>query len=122
MLATRHHIGEYGEHRTSWMSAKSVAFACIFSIMILIFARHLRRHQVLPLNSPKHWTEFNWPFVGSAIRFFRHRVDMVFEAQKSPTSGAFSILVGGKHVVVLTGDIGRKTFFETKDLNLPQGY
>lgn len=39
---------------------------------------------------------------------------------KSPT-GIFSFFVGKKHVVSVSGEVGRKTFYESKDLNLSAG-
>ncbi|KAH8742415.1 cytochrome P450 [Diaporthe sp. PMI_573] len=47
---------------------------------------------------------------------------MVLEGRDFSASGAFSMFIGTKHVVVLSGQAGRKTFFQTKGLSLPQGF
>ncbi|KAI3391020.1 hypothetical protein diail_8115 [Diaporthe ilicicola] len=71
---------------------------------------------------PKPWTLYHWPVVGSSIRFFSKRVDMVLEGRDSSANGSFSMFIGTKHVVVLSGEAGRKAFFQTKGLSLPQGF
>lgn len=103
-----------------WLSPISLAM----SLAVFLFAQYALGFYNQPSASkpfPKQWTLYHWPVFGSAIRFFSKRVDMVFEGREASPNGAFSMFIGTKHVVVLSGEEGRKTFFQTKGLSLPQG-
>ena len=75
----------------------------------------------IPENAPKAWGAYDWPVVGSALKFYSKRRDMVVEGQATSKNGNFSFFIGKKHVVSLSGLAGRKTFFESPALNFPAG-
>lgn len=62
-----------------------------------------------------------WPVLG-AIEFFISRQDFFFTSVKQSITGSFSFFVGNVPVVGLSGDAGRRLFFETKELSLEEGY
>ena len=57
-------------------------------------------------------------YVAEAIRTIK---DMILEGRDTVPGRYFSIFVGSKHVVALSGLQGRQTFFDNKQLNLAQG-
>jgi sterol 14-demethylase len=59
--------------------------------------------------------------VGSALSFYSRRRDMITEGLAASDKGSFSFYVGRKHVVALGGPAGRKTFYESRGLNLSAG-
>ncbi len=75
----------------------------------------------VPKNAPKLWNAYDWPLVGSAIRFYSRRRDMVMEGLAASPSGNFSFYIGRKHVVILSGPGGRKTYYDNKALNFSAG-
>lgn len=62
----------------------------------------------------------HWPIVGAVQLFGQRRTFFRETSNRSPT-GHFSIYVGKHQVVGLTGLEARKTFFETKALNMSKG-
>lgn len=62
----------------------------------------------------------NWPVVG-AVQMFGRRKDFFREACSRSPTGNFSIYVGKYQVVGLTGPEARKTFFESRSLNMSAG-
>ncbi|KAK2593058.1 hypothetical protein QQS21_009266 [Conoideocrella luteorostrata] len=75
----------------------------------------------LPEGSPQHWALHHLPLLGSALPFFSRRRDMLAEGRSLFLNENFSFFVGKKHIVNLDGLEGRKTFFESKHLSVPQG-
>lgn len=61
-----------------------------------------------------------WPVLG-ALRFFTARWDFYQHARSQAKSGNFSFFLGKHPVVGLTGDRGRKLFFESKGLGFAEG-
>ncbi|KAI1353474.1 cytochrome P450 [Xylaria sp. FL0043] len=72
--------------------------------------------------APVEFTKYDWPILRSAVWFFRRRGDFLVEGIRASATGNFSFYVGQKHVVCISGFQGRKTFFESKDLNLAAGF
>ncbi|CAI6100637.1 unnamed protein product [Clonostachys chloroleuca] len=70
---------------------------------------------------PKLWKPDDLPILG-AWRFYTHREEMYRTAQRSTKTGNFSFFVGKKHVVGVSGPEGRRTFFDSKDLDLGEGF
>ncbi|GAB1309802.1 Obtusifoliol 14-alpha demethylase [Madurella fahalii] len=77
---------------------------------------------LLPNGSPKLWEAYQWPVIGSALRFYSRRRDMVVEGSNVFPGGTFSFYVGKKHIINLGGLSGRKTFFESKEFSVSQGF
>ena len=74
----------------------------------------------LPKNAPKWWKDADWPIVG-ALQFYSNRKIFIEKAIENAPNGIFSFYVGKKHIVGLSGPVGRKTLFENKDLNFSVG-
>ncbi|KAI1076373.1 cytochrome P450 6A1 [Whalleya microplaca] len=75
----------------------------------------------LPANAPKWWKTGDWPVLGT-LRFYRARADWYLDALRNSPTGSFSFYVGKKQVIGLSGEEGRKFFFESRDLNLGAGF
>lgn len=86
----------------------------------LVFGHYLVSRPSFPDNAPKYWKPDTWPIVG-AWRFFSHRHDMYRDAQNSSPTGHFSFHIGKRPIIGLSGLEGRKTFFESRDLDINEG-
>ncbi|KXJ96447.1 cytochrome P450 6A1 [Microdochium bolleyi] len=75
----------------------------------------------IPKNAPKWWRENDWPILG-ALRFYSARPDFMLNAARHTPGGNFSFYIGKKHLVALTGEEGRKTYFDNKDLGFSEGF
>ncbi|KAL9097480.1 MAG: hypothetical protein Q9165_000376 [Trypethelium subeluteriae] len=93
--------------------------ALIASTVIGIFLFLLNR-PALPLNAPPY-SHLSYPIVG-ALKFWSARWDFFSESAARSRSGHFSYYIGKYPVVGLMGEEGRKTFLESKQLNLDEGY
>jgi sterol 14-demethylase len=94
----------------------AVASLAAFAVFQFVLAR-----PPLPKNAPKAWSACDWPIVGSALAFYSRRRDMVMAGLAASPTGNFSFYIGNKHVVVLSGPGGRKTFYENRTLNFSAG-
>jgi hypothetical protein len=61
------------------------------------------------------------PILG-AWQYFGKRYDFFRANQAASKTGNFSFFVGKLPVVAITGHEGRKTYFDTKELNMGAGY
>lgn len=113
----------------STLLAGSEAFAAsqqglvtILSLCLGICAAYLYLRPALatPKGAPPLLKE-DWPIVGT-FRFFTARWDFFKEAIANSDTGHFSFHVGNKHAIGLSGDDGRKAFFESKDLDFAAGF
>jgi hypothetical protein len=75
----------------------------------------------LPKNAPRAWTAHDWPVVGSTLAFYGRRRDMVMEAIRGVGRRNFSFYLGKKIVVCLSGEEGRKSFYDNRELNFSAG-
>lgn len=73
-----------------------------------------------PKGSPKRLTE-GYPILG-VVRFFSARRDFYIDGIQQSPSGQFSFYFGKHRIVALSGEQGRKSFFENKELDMPEGY
>ena len=98
------------------------AFITLTSIILGLCTLYLyvRPALVRPKGSPPLLKE-DWPIIGT-FRFFSGRWDFFQQARASHGGAPFSFFVGQNHVVALTGEEGRKAFFETRELDLQEGY
>ncbi|VUC25709.1 unnamed protein product [Clonostachys rosea] len=94
----------------------AVVMAGLTFLLHLLTTRPSLSHAV-----PKLWKPDDLPILG-AWRFYSHRQEMYYDAQTSTDTGNFSFFIGKKHVVGVSGPEGRKTFFDTKDLVLHDGF
>lgn len=97
---------------------------CVIVPLIIVLLRHAGPldRPVLPRGSPNLWEAYHWPVIGSVLRFYNRRRDMVVEGTQTTPSGTFSFYVGRNHIINLGGLDGRKTFFETRDFSLSAGF
>jgi hypothetical protein len=136
-----HYLGNHWllHHTLTGAAAPLVMPHLIILMLLLSLAVAIALHQLftrppVPERSPKAWRTYDWPVVGSALRFYSRRRDMVVEglaasASASPSPSAhgnssfraFSFFVGKKHVVALGGPAGRKVFYESRGLNFSAG-
>lgn len=92
--------------------------------IIIVCVQHSKRPllPVVPRKSPNLWTAYEWPIIGSALRFYSRRRDMLVEGTHASPDGTFSFHIGKRHVINIDGLEGRKTFFESKEFSVAQGY
>ncbi|KAI0024605.1 cytochrome P450 [Xylariomycetidae sp. FL0641] len=116
----KQYTSEEQSQATSWPRL----LFCILFPSILICIKHAGAwdRPILPPGSPKLWQAYEWPVLGSALRFYSKRRDMVLEGSHACSNAIFSFYIGRKHVVSLGGLEGRKTFFENKDFSVSQGF
>ncbi|KAB8346184.1 hypothetical protein FH972_023230 [Carpinus fangiana] len=91
------------------------ALAVLLPLLAALAARPAFRGKSPPL------TAGNLPFIGS-FGFFSARWDFMRSAAAGSSSGNFAFHLGKHPVVGLSGEAGRRTFFESSQLNLGAGY
>ncbi|GJC89255.1 obtusifoliol 14-alpha demethylase [Colletotrichum liriopes] len=72
-----------------------------------------------PRNAPRLFK--GYPVLGTP-RFFSQRGDFLSEGRRLATSGNWSFYFGKMRIVGLSGDAGRRLFFENRDLDFSKGY
>ncbi|OLN96761.1 Obtusifoliol 14-alpha demethylase 1 [Colletotrichum chlorophyti] len=72
-----------------------------------------------PRNAPRLFK--GYPVLG-APRFFTDRGNFLSEGRRLGTSGHWSFYFGKRRIVGLSGDDGRKVFFENRELDFMKGY
>jgi hypothetical protein len=91
------------------------ALVLIGAYMVLFFGKYQ-----FPSRAPK-LVKDGYPVIG-ALRFFTARWDFFHdEGVRSPT-GNFSFFLGKHPVVGLTGEKGRRVFFESREMGFAEGY
>ena len=98
-----------------------LASVAVGSLLVLssIFA-YLFHKPPFPKNAPR-LTKEAWPVLGS-LQFFTERWDFYQRAMAQSPTRNFSFYAGQWPVVALSGDEGRKVFFESKGLGFGEGY
>ncbi|CAJ2511398.1 Uu.00g070230.m01.CDS01 [Anthostomella pinea] len=109
---TTDYILDTGLHPQRWHSS---IWILLLTTLATVFFQVFRR-STLPSNAPKWFKNGDWPVMGT-LRFYKTRGDWFIDALRSSPTGNFSFYVGKKQVVGLSGPEGRKTFFESRDLN-----
>jgi hypothetical protein len=87
--------------------------------LIAVFIK-VQWQPAFPKAAPKQVKE-GYPLLG-ALRLFTSRGDFYKEALAQSNTGSFSLYFGKHQLVGLSGVEGRKTFFDSKDLNMSEGY
>jgi hypothetical protein len=105
-------IGRYTPYSTT------ISFG-ILSIIVFVLLQ-LSWRPKFPKRAPKLVRE-NFPVLG-ALRFFTARWDFYRHGVSQSKTGNFSFYVGKNQIVGISGDKGRKLFFESKALGLAEGY
>jgi hypothetical protein len=94
----------------------------ISSLAILVVGGYIflaPQQELLGPKAPARVHE-EWPLVG-ALRFFTARWEFFQHARDRASSGNFSFFIGKHPVVALTGEKGRKVFFESRELGFAEG-
>ncbi|KAI1753783.1 cytochrome P450 6A1 [Xylaria castorea] len=75
-----------------------------------------------PKNGPKWYKKGDWPILGALEFYYGRRADFMKDALRASKTGNFSFYIGKKQLIGVSGEEGRKLFFESKDLNFPQAF
>ncbi|KAI5920084.1 cytochrome P450 6A1 [Camillea tinctor] len=104
-------------HPQNWPTSIWVLFlATLVTGLLQVF-----RRPSLPKNAPKWFKMSDWPILGT-LCFYKTRCDWFKEAMKHSSTGNFSFYIGKKQIIGLSGPEGRKTFYESRDLNFNEGF
>lgn len=95
------------------------AVLALLSVLVGGFAVLSRSGSALPAKAPKLIR--GWPIVGS-WDFWSRRVDFHTENSSRSKSGSFTYFVGPMPVIALSGEQGRRVFFDSHRLDLGKGY
>jgi hypothetical protein len=94
-----------------------LASATAFFTAYIIVVTYLRR---APTKSAPPVCREDYPLTG-AIGFWTKRWDFYKNAVKRSYTGNFSFHAGPNTIVALSGEKGRKLFFESRELNIHDG-
>jgi len=93
-------------------------YVLLFTVLATVIVGAFRR-PALPKSAPKLLRE-GYPILGM-LRFFSDREGFCHDGARASRSGNFSFYFGKHHIIGVSGLDGRKTFFESKDLNMSEG-
>lgn len=91
--------------------------AMLFLVFVIVHTYLVRR---LPENAPNA-TSDDYPLTGP-WGFWTERWDWYCRRRDQSTTGNFSFHAGPNTIVALTGEKGRKAFFESRELGFSEGY
>ncbi|KAK3940840.1 cytochrome p450 6a1 [Diplogelasinospora grovesii] len=95
----------------------------LLATAVITVTVNLLRRPAWPKSSPTLFKQGGGalPILG-ALRFFSDRRNFMVHGTQASRSGNFGFYFGKLQVVGMAGVEGRKTFFESRDLNLSEGY
>ncbi|KAI1427957.1 cytochrome P450 6A1 [Xylaria sp. FL1777] len=93
----------------------------VLTTTVAFLVRVFRRPS-FPANAPKWYKKGDWPILGSLDFYYGRRADFTREGLQASKTGNFSFYVGKKRLVGVSGPVGRKIFFESKDLNFAEAF
>ncbi|KAJ0108112.1 hypothetical protein J7T55_007231 [Diaporthe amygdali] len=96
--------------------------ASIYILLLSVLALFIKIQwqPSFPKTAPKQIKE-GYPLLG-ALRLFTKRADFCNDALAQSKTGNFSFYFGKHRLVGVSGIEGRKTFFDSKDMNMSEGY
>ncbi|VUC23834.1 unnamed protein product [Clonostachys rosea] len=101
----------------------SRASLILFIVILFTALRHILSSKFHPVRlAPSEWKAYHWPILGSALRFYSTRRDMIMEGTSVSHSGDFGFYIGKKHVISVSSLAGRRTIYENRSLNFPAGF
>lgn len=103
---------------TDFLAQKWPTSIAVLAVSLLALFIKSTWQPAWPEGAPKLLRE--WPIVGAVQLFGQRKTFFLDACSRSPT-GNFGIYVGKYQVVGLSGLEARKTFFETKALNMTAG-
>lgn len=92
----------------------------IVAIPLGVCIRYLSSRVSFPPKAPK-LTSHNYPIVG-ALGFFTERWTFCQRASAQSPTGNYSFHLGKHRVVGVSGEEGRKVFFDNRQLSFSEGY
>lgn len=98
----------------NWPASISILLLSVLALFIKI-----QWQPSFPKTAPKQIKE-GYPLLG-ALRLFTRRADFYKDGLSHTNSGNFSFYFGKHRLVGMSGAEGRKTFFDSKDLNMSEG-
>ncbi|ROT39892.1 cytochrome P450 6A1 [Sodiomyces alkalinus F11] len=93
-------------------------YALLFTLLVYGISE-LARRAPFPSKAPRLVDSI--PILG-ALRFFTARGQFLSQSRDISPSGQYSFYAGKKQIIGLSGPDGRRTFFESRELNFPAGY
>jgi hypothetical protein len=97
----------------------SIQILALILVALSIFLQRLLSRPSLPTSSPKP-TSTNRPIIGD-IGFFTARWTWWNKSVAQSSTGNFSYHLGKHAIVGVSGEKGRKLFFDSKDLGFSEG-
>ena len=97
----------------------SIQIVALILVAFSIFLQRLLSRSSIPASSPKP-TSTNRPIIGD-IDFFTARWAWWNKSVAESSTGNFSYHLGKHAVVGVSGEKGRKLFFDSKDLSFSEG-
>ncbi|KAK3326234.1 cytochrome P450 6A1 [Apodospora peruviana] len=108
------------EHITNYQAWPAAVWILLLTTAVSLLALVFWRPS-FPKNAPKFSKADDWPLVG-ALRFFSDRRNFLLYGTNQSQSGSFSFYLGKYRIVAVSGPEGRKAFFDSKELSMPEGY
>lgn len=102
----------------SWPA--QTVYVLLITFVITLLAGNIAWRPSLPKSAPQFLKIYDWPIVG-AIQWFSNREKFLTHGSRATKTGNFSFYLGKLQVVSFSGLEARKTFFESRDLNMAEG-
>lgn len=97
----------------------AISFATL-AVSFFLFRIYQLYTPTFPSKAPPQISQ-SWPILG-ALRFFTARNEFFFHSRSQSKTGNYSFHLAKYPVVTVTGDEGRRTFFDSKNLHPGAGY
>ena len=104
----------------SYLPNSALQLFVIVAIPLLLGIRYLSSRYSFPSKAPKIVRQ-NYPILG-ALGFFTERFTFCQRASAQSPTGNYSFHLGKHPVIGISGEDGRKVFFESKQLGFPEGF
>jgi len=103
------------------LAAVCVLLLPTLTLLYLFLAIWTLQPRSPPPNTPHHARSEELPFLG-ALGYFTARWDFIQRASARSSTGHFTFRAGPYTLIALRGESGRRLFFDSKGLNLGEGY
>jgi sterol 14-demethylase len=100
-------------------SSPTVFLAVSTAVLLAAYVLVVTYSRRIPANAPPAASD-DFPLTG-AIRFWTQRWDWYRHSRQQTTTGNFSFHAGPNTLVALSGEKGRRLFFESRDLGFTEG-
>jgi sterol 14-demethylase len=104
----------------TYLPSTALRLVVVVAIPLVACIRYLLSRLSFPPQAPKLASQ-NYPIVG-ALGFFTERWTFCKRASAQSATGNYSFHLGKHRVVGVSGEEGRKVFFENKQLGFSEGY